>query len=208
MAEKINYIEYWNRRVGFKYEDEFLIYRYLCRESIKSKELKRLPVDKRFNSYLLWSQHVRSGCESQKKEELEEFYHYLNVKKRRGKMARNFLNSFCVSIIAAFFSGGIIYSIVDHVTLTLDVNWLKNCIELFALNKYRMILGIGLFVISFLIICLVIIVTILIAECLLMKDPIRSTKEVYFIKDYIKIVKEIIKEKEEKESSLRLKSSQ
>lgn len=89
--EKMSYKSYWERMLGYNFDSEFAIYNFLCDQKIKKKDLKKVPIDKRFNTYYAWENHVKSQYCNAQLNELQEFYKYLNHKKR-GNDNHNILN--------------------------------------------------------------------------------------------------------------------
>jgi len=179
--EKMSYKSYWERMLGYNYDTEFAIYNFLCDQKINIKALKRVPVNKRFDTYFAWENHVISLYCNAPLSELREFHKYLNNKSRinnnNSNLNINILIPIMITIISVVIIP-IIFKIPNN--LGLGDTFVKSILlVIIFLALVYLVIGSILWLVSF-----------------ATKTFVNTKQEEFYYKDYMEIINEILEEKE------------
>lgn len=195
---KVFYKSYWERMLGYNFETEFAIYNYLCEQKIKRKTLKKIPSNKRFDTYFAWESHVKSLYCNAPLGELREFHKYLNHKNRGIDNQRNLSNNIILPIMLIILSVVVIPLIYD-IAKTHDIINNYEWISVFVRDVILVIISVAkfYFIIGF---------TIWLINVASKSFTNTKQEEVYYV-DYMKIINEIIEVKEIQRKDLSHKNS-
>lgn len=185
--EKMSYCSYWERMLGYNYDTEFAIYIFLCDRKIKRKYLKKVSANKQFNTYFEWENHVKSLCCNAPLSELNEFYKYLNHKSRstdnHSNLNINILNPIMITIFSVVLTP-IMYGITNNYdnlnNLISSDTFVKNVlVVMMCLARLYLLMGTIIWMVGF-----------------TSKAFVNTKQEEFYYADYLKILNEIIEEKE------------
>lgn len=178
--------DYWNKEIGF--ENEFIVYEYLC-DAISKRKKRKLKIELKFRYYSDWKSYVKDNNRKRKCVELTELSRYLNHQERSVGMNNNSLYILLIPFLVSLFS-----NIIWNYFNTIQYFPADDLIELFSLIpiinviKYPMIL----FTIGTLI---MLIPMILMFYLILSMETVKKSElRKSFYKDYKEIVDELISE--------------
>lgn len=179
----------WKEHYGVDLEYEKMVYYYLCGVS-KRRDLKKIKNEHLFDRYCDWKEYVRLKYKAFNN--LDEFYRFLNFKKRSTNSYNEIYSLLCIPIFVFAFSEMILevskgynnIRIQDIINIISSVSDLE--VKIIAAAVVIVILaspilffgGFMLFIVYKAI-----------------ADHWKNNNEVSFIEDYIEIIKEIIDEK-------------
>lgn len=178
---------YWNREIGF--ENEFIIYEYLC-DSISKRKIKKVKKQFRFRRYSAWKLYVKDNNRKREYEQLTELSRYLNHQGRSVSMNNNSLYIFLVPFLVSLISN-IIWNyfnsiqnfpaenVIEHLSLIPIINVIKFPMILFTIGTLIMAMPIVLMFYLF----------------LFMETVKKAELRKSFYKDYKEIVDELISDK-------------
>lgn len=97
----------------FDYQQEEIIYKYVCCKRLKKKELEKINNNQKFDSYLQWEQYVFNKYKDFPKSKLVNFSRYLNQRIRNMKPFKEytlivitaFLTWFITAILSSLIKG-------------------------------------------------------------------------------------------------------
>ena len=185
--DKEEYGYYWQRMLGYKYSRELAIYKSVCGQKLKKEDRLKVHTGKRYKTYTKWEEYVRILYNNAPLAELEEFYKYLNYKKRADSTADiltlNLLPPLVISMISVW-----LLPAIDKIP--------ENNLELAGKELSSVLVAIGVDFFLFMLCFAVLIGSIVCLTIMMAKEVVRSKQIVAFYEDYMKIIAEIIKEKE------------
>jgi hypothetical protein len=94
---------YWKRMLGYDYNSEVNIYKFLCGEIKRRKKIK-IPVGKQFKSYSAWKNYLRLSYNKKELGEIKEFYRYLNYMKRVQNTTYGLNDTFIIPFVVALIT--------------------------------------------------------------------------------------------------------
>lgn len=186
--------EFWSKE--FDYDEEYLIYQYLC-GSIKKRKIRRVNEQVRFTRYAAWKAYVYNKFKGEERLQLKEFIRYLNNKNQKLGGIKNIIN---VVAIPFLVTGTVetlnrYFDIFDQ--LPIDFT------EVFAMamNVQPFLAKLVVVIIALVLYILIIVLTFSLPMCMIwiMFDAYRLAEEAEqkkrFIEDYQEIINELIMEK-------------
>ena len=102
--------KYWEERLNINIREEFYIYLYLC-EGVTVKK-KMLPMEKQFQTYKNWKEHIINILEKVPLDEQEEFWRYLNYRKRVMASNHAIIDNFLYPVVVGFLSAYLLEFVV------------------------------------------------------------------------------------------------
>lgn len=184
--EKISYKSYWESMLGYNYDKEFAIYNFLCDKKTKSKTMKRIPANKRFDTYFAWENHVESLYSNAPLGELREFYKYLNNKSRTNDNHSNLNINILLPIMITIISVVITPLLFE---ITNNYYKLNNSGVSNAFVKDVLLVTISLAMFSF------VIGSILWLVNFASEAFLNTKQEEFYYKDYMKIINQILEKR-------------
>lgn len=185
--EKMSYSSYWERMLGYNYDTEFAIYNFLCDRKIKRKDWKKVPTNKRFNTYFAWENHVKSLYCNAPVNELQEFYKYLNNKNRSNYNTNILNNNMFIPMMITILSVWVM-PIMFEITKNYDrINNLGLRSTFVKEVIFFLILMAQIYFVTGCILWIVIFVS---------KAVVNAKQEEAYYEDYMKVINEIIVQKE------------
>lgn len=101
----------------FNYGKEKLIYKYVCYERLKKKELKKINSNQKFDSYLQWKLYICNKYKDYPKNKLLNFSRYLNQRVKRAKPFKEYTSIFITACLSC-----LITELVDTLIKTEDLS--------------------------------------------------------------------------------------
>lgn len=177
--------EYW-KEMGFDSNEEFLVYQYLCG---KLRNKNKIREEKRFYKYKSWREHVEEIIENYDKETLSEFLHFVELRRRQCDIDIGTHTSILIPLVVAIMASALVegtLEIIKNPSTTTNVSesynpdFLVIILCIFVLLILMIIAALGLAFILYNVI----------------DSYIRSKNETSFWEDCLIIVKNKMKEDE------------
>ena len=108
----------------FDYQQEEIIYKYVCCKRLKKKELEKINNNQRFDSYLQWEQYVFNKYKDFPKSKLVNFSRYLNQRIRDMKPFKEYI-LIVITVILTWFITAILTSLIKGDDLSDLPSWGK-----------------------------------------------------------------------------------
>ncbi|MCM1082065.1 MAG: hypothetical protein NC428_01170 [Clostridium sp.] len=87
---------------NFDYNQEKIIYKYVCYKRLKKKQLKCIKNNQRFDSYLQWKQYICNNYKDYSKSKLINFSRYLNQRVKNLKPNKEY-NNILITVCLTWF---------------------------------------------------------------------------------------------------------
>lgn len=201
MNNKKYYKMYWKRILGYDFNSEYTIYKYLCGE-VKWREKRKIPVNKKFKLYSEWKDYVELFYKRKELCEIKEFYRYLNCKKRVLCASNKFNNSFISPFVIALTAGSIVPILLKLQLPNINYKEITNNISHITLFQKIIVLVILLIIALFVFILLLALVVLPFVFFLISSfSEVSDYKlKIDFYEDYMEIISQIIEKEIQSES--------
>lgn len=170
------YREWWKNHLGYDFDEELRIYKYLC----EIRVFRKPPINGRFTSYQEWEEYIRLKYKEVDVDTLQTFYCYLVQKERNTSVSQGINHNFMLPVMAALITGCLIPSYTEWEKVFSETSNLPHIVQ------YASYLCIGM-LFSF---CIFYIIW------LGINAVYNRSDEYYFYKDYQEIIQQLIEEKQ------------
>lgn len=109
--------KYWSGK-GFDSNKEFLIYQLLC-ENLRSRtKIRKIDKTLLFYMHKPWREHIESILNNYDNNDMEEFYHFVRLQKRKHDINFGMQTSMMIPLIVALVAGILAPSTLNFITFT------------------------------------------------------------------------------------------
>lgn len=195
MGKRKRYREYWKERLNYDYNKEYNIYKYLCGGMRHKWQEKKVPKEKRFETYSAWKEHVIACYETRDLDKLKEFRRYLNRCRRVEKSTKGMPNALILPLYSAFATQ-ILTKIDWTVMLDASKKFADDMIEYGWDVEIIMSILFIMWLVIVIVFGLLIFIPIVVMIINILKAAIMEGETESFYEDYIEIMDEVITQKE------------
>lgn len=170
--------KYWSGK-GFDSNKEFLIYQLLC-ENLRSRtKIRKIDKTLLFYMHKPWREHIESILNNYDINDMEEFYHFVRLQKRKHDINFGIQTSMMIPLIVALVAGILAPSTLNFITYMSN-----NMSSIYRLTIFFIILIITIFILT---------LTLVFIFNVALSPYINYKNKIYFWTDCMEIVEDKLK---------------